>query len=611
MKVSKSIEDFDKKVLKLREDKKAKWKQDLLKNSGRSLEHLNKVKQTNKEKTDEKINSTLSELERRDELARQVFEENEAQRSRRRAIKDVRQQSFELAAIRRKKALDFRKQKLEESIRSKDERYQAIKDGEKALKRMTESITEVISKTKMELTCQMDRLNSKDMLTTENVVSKVHEHNDTVLFPRLKNRFSHLEGEDGPANDTQSARASTAGTTQSGTTGGGEEPSAQQQEEHQQEQSLDAADKALASTLPAPVSKPMSQSRPGTGSLNKTTKTVSLRPKSPTTNLGLKVLSKNKINDTLSMMKLTLEETAAAKEAGGNKGTPKKKPPREAAANKQKKDGDPLNLSGKQKPWLNGDDDHQEIVLDQQDEEFVDDRGGASAASSLEDDHLQPLSKSGSSSGLMRKNTPFPEDLKPKGKAERKAPVPNEDALFDELEEVEVDEEDIVARIEGTPKKKDKTRPQTISARPLTPDGKFRPEYSRDHPLAGGKGKYSKESQQGKQKLVPGKRREPPAPERLAEVMSKQEQKKYDLQRQLEDLRKHQNEALLEVLEDERQAEEHRTEMGRGVSDTKERNRLELIFTEERKRASERIIAMTKDHEQKMKQVIVAMDLGS
>jgi hypothetical protein len=45
-------------------------------------------------------------------LARQVFEENEAQRNRRRAIKDVRQQSFELAAIRRKKAMDFRKQKV-------------------------------------------------------------------------------------------------------------------------------------------------------------------------------------------------------------------------------------------------------------------------------------------------------------------------------------------------------------------------------------------------------------------------------------------------------------------------------------------------------------------
>ena len=59
------------------------------------------------------INTTLSELDRRDEAARQVFEENEEQRSRRRAIKDVRQQSFELAAIRRKKAMDFRKEKVD------------------------------------------------------------------------------------------------------------------------------------------------------------------------------------------------------------------------------------------------------------------------------------------------------------------------------------------------------------------------------------------------------------------------------------------------------------------------------------------------------------------
>jgi hypothetical protein len=55
IKVSKSIEDFDMKVEKLREDKKTKWKEDLLKNSGRSQEHLYKVKQTNKEKTDDKV----------------------------------------------------------------------------------------------------------------------------------------------------------------------------------------------------------------------------------------------------------------------------------------------------------------------------------------------------------------------------------------------------------------------------------------------------------------------------------------------------------------------------------------------------------------------------
>lgn len=465
--------------------------------------------------------------------------------------------------------------------------------------------------------CQMDRLNSKDMLTTENVVNKVHEHSDTVLFPRLKNRFTSLEGEE-PAS-SNSNRVSTAGTLDSRTTGGeqdGFNSPSQQDFPASDGQPVKEGDKNFASTLPAPASQPMDQSRPNTGKggLSKTAKAVTLRPKSPTTSLGLKILSKNKINETLDMMKMTLEESTAANEGRGGSlgGTPvKKKAPRDPSGSVQRREADPLNLSGKQKPWLNGDDDHKEVVLDQQqDDDLAEGKDGPSAASSLEGDVEQQQQQ------LMRKNTPFPEDLKPKGKSDKKPRRPNEDTLFDELEEVddeeeEVDEEDIVSRIEGTPKKKSKSRSQTISARPITPDGKFRAEYSKDHPFAGGKGKYTKESKQGKQRLVPGKRRDPPPVERLAEVMSKQEQKKYDLQRQLEDLRKHQNEALLEVLEDERKAEEQRTEMGRGVSDTKERNRLELIFTEERKRASERIIAMTKDHEQKMKQVIVAMDLGS
>lgn len=54
-KVTSSIESFEARIQRLREEKEAKWKQDLLSNSGRSAEHLSRVKQTNKEQADEKV----------------------------------------------------------------------------------------------------------------------------------------------------------------------------------------------------------------------------------------------------------------------------------------------------------------------------------------------------------------------------------------------------------------------------------------------------------------------------------------------------------------------------------------------------------------------------
>lgn len=117
---------------------------------------------------------------------------------------------------------------------------------------------------------------------------------------------------------------------------------------------------------------------------------------------------------------------------------------------------------------------------------------------------------------------------------------------------------------------------RNVRLRPLTPEGHFRREYSKDHPLAGGKGKYSRESSQGKEWMGPKalvKHQQPGKHQRISEIVSKQEQKRLDLQRQLEELRKHQNEVLLEVLEEERKAELQRVELSRNVIDHEERKR--------------------------------------
>jgi len=147
----------------------------------------------------------------------------------------------------------------------------------------------------------------------------------------------------------------------------------------------------------------------------------------------------------------------------------------------------------------------------------------------------------------------------------------------------------------------------------------FRREYSFDHPLAGGTGKYKKEKSLGKKpvggaalKAVRAKQDEPI--EKLTMSIAKTDMRLppsaasgKNLRSNLEKLRKDQNEILLKVLEEERKSEEDRARASRSVPDVDERNRLELVFAEERRRASERIIQLTREHEQNLKDVVVGL----
>ena len=133
----------------------------------------------------------------------------------------------------------------------------------------------------------MDRLNSKDMLTAENVMTKVHEHNDTILFPRLRNRFgdANVPAEDNREEEEESTDVSesvevTAGdgtanldNTHDSAPNDEQQKEGQEQEDGVSEQEQHASARSgLASTLPAPVSSSSSKPRPNTtaGRLSKT-----------------------------------------------------------------------------------------------------------------------------------------------------------------------------------------------------------------------------------------------------------------------------------------------------------------------------------------------------
>jgi hypothetical protein len=158
-------------------------------------------------------------------------------------------------------------------------------------------------------------------------------------------------------------------------------------------------------------------------------------------------------------------------------------------------------------------------------------------------------------------------------------------------------------------------------------------QLSEDHPFNGGTGKYEKEYSRGLTAAGPTKGQRPAnglgaqqathiKQSRSIEKLTVAAQKPVvDPQKYLEQIRREQNELMLRMLEEERAQEEERVQeidsmrkeiMSTYEEDTKARleeecSRLELVFAEERQRASERIILTTKNHEARVKEIVLSM----
>lgn len=158
------------------------------------------------------------------------------------------------------------------------------------------------------------------------------------------------------------------------------------------------------------------------------------------------------------------------------------------------------------------------------------------------------------------------------------------------------------------------------------PTGKFRREFSDDHPLAaGGRGKYSKELEQGlTPQGLPLELPKKPANsvddnvKDAIELAEKVEKLTYeagtsviDEKDDVDKLRKEMNAAMKILLEEERNAEDERLMVLAGMKDPEEKQRLEQIFAEQRRRASEKIVAATRDYDKTIKQAMLkTLNLG-
>ena len=172
--------------------------------------------------------------------------------------------------------------------------------------------------------------------------------------------------------------------------------------------------------------------------------------------------------------------------------------------------------------------------------------------------------------------------------------------------------------------------------KPPPSSGLFRREFSADHPLAGGKGEYLLEKAQGLKPYVgasimsgsmssDGKNSivfnmggsNGPSSSYKRVNASMNALNSLDPHHRVEHVRREQNDVLLRVLDEERRADENRVQFLRdalsrpgatgGYVSEDEKRQLELLFAQERRRASERIVRLTKDHEANLKNVMMSL----
>jgi dUTPase len=452
-----------------------------------------------------KKNKTLQELRFKDSLTKQELAKVEAGRQKRQQAKAIRQEAYDLAAMRQAKADEYKVQKAKEEIRIKNEKCKAIQDGFKNLSYMRNKMKDIMERTKIELEHEIHVLNHKGIISPDKVMQKAMEVTQTNLFPKLKGTFGLVD----PVDAADEARInSTVGD-----------------------------DDMRAKTAPSSsFDTNMEETGGGGGGGHKNHPML----------LPIHYMNKSRLEGTLNHARNKIDIANDEEEA--RKDARQASPPRNRTSSpKNTRRGAP----GKGSPGSPG-----------------------------------------------KKSTRFEDG----DKALTEFPYGVED--------------------EGTPGKgKGRKGKQGVVSHKTTfqdtGEGQYRKEYSSDHPLApGGTGKYKTEENKGLAKMGVKKMSTTEPKGTMSSTQASHTIEKLSLQSQnpvvdpekhLEQLRREQNEALMRVLQEEKGNEESRERMAHSVLSEQEAERMELVFAEERRRASERIVRLTKEHEQRVKEAVLSM----
>lgn len=656
---------------------------------------MGKIKQNLEGAEGGKVERTIEHIAIKEEIARQELEKVAAQMERRRRLKAIRQEAYDIAAARQRKADEHRKARIEHEIKAKESRCNAINEGYSTLSYMSTLMKDVMGRAREAIRVGVMKLQKEDDFSPDRVKELTDKITSELLLPMLQQHFGATPiTKDGTLYNeaagtaTGTLRPLTTSQSFSGT-GFNDKDDLNRIGDSQDDNggetggvNGDIGDSAMfasrASTTANDTAKPGSifaeklgetEGSPSGGKSRALGRSGSLKPKllGANSSIGQGVtLPLQPINlDSLSEVMIKSEERARtaytalhpasptnlsstagpethrrSQSTGGNglsaskslsplKGVSRANT---AATNKSRggisrvgtsggmnSTGDPLNDSYRSMNFGGDDDD------DNNDDYSPRSRGTGNATN----DNTRYNRQDKKSAVVF-------------GVRDSQSDVHTNDVLptsFSDSGEFEN------CRHDGSVSNMPLSRGPSSRAMPRgdlhhksNPDlnqssndeikGQFRREYSSDHPLAGGSGRYKSERQSGlsvvggqKRGVVAGKKKIQSNKSSKPEVVvfrstkphpDNQKNMMNDPQKFLDNLRKEQNDLLLKLLELERRAEDDRAASLKLLSnkDVDERNRLELVFAEERRRASERIVVMTRTHEKKLKEAVIQVELN-
>lgn len=160
-----------------------------VKNDEALREKMRRIKEANSEAEREKSNKVLADLQFKEALAKQELDKVKNSQQKRRSIKAIRQEAYDLAATRKKKADKYRQRLAEMAIKNKNDKCTAIQNGFLTLSQMRMKMRDIMASATTQLKDEMHRLQHRDEFSPDNVIAGALDISERALFPKYVYTF--------------------------------------------------------------------------------------------------------------------------------------------------------------------------------------------------------------------------------------------------------------------------------------------------------------------------------------------------------------------------------------------------------------------------------------